>query len=474
MVLGVTAAVAASEELRAMALDSEKSAASKPVLEQSLKNLADQRTAEERRLKNWKKELDSNRKEDRKLHKLMDEGAAQQRGVSEKLALFDEYEDATQRVQAAKDAAGQAEERLSKLNGELTEIDQIGNEAALKDALRANRQQQRDTLNTLRETDRETGRAEASGESAKAADLEERGDGLASELEALQDQERASDRALWECQHAKTRRTELEAATKAAKQELDDVASGVKKAEGALKKAATNIEEGASRKKLEASLQKSQLESAKAEAKLEVLEESVEQLEDDCADAAETLKELDREKADFEEKLSKASDSEDHAKLFRKSAAAFKWLQTRLRESAAQHLSERILVFHKQLSGNSDEITGVSIDSANYQVHVKARGHKSEAPAHLFQGGGHRVLLGLAFKLALAEWMGNVPCLLLDEPTDGLDSNHLGTMLDALGDCPATQQVIMITHEPTLTTKEGNIGVERIEGYSTITQEAPV
>ena len=56
--------------------------------------------------------------------------------------------------------------------------------------------------------------------------------------------------------------------------------------------------------------------------------------------------------------------------------------------------------------------------------------------------------LGIAFKLALAQWLGNVSFLLLDAPTDGLDSKHLQIVLEGLAECPATKQILMITHVP--------------------------
>jgi len=193
--------------------------------------------------------------------------------------------------------------------------------------------------------------------------------------------------------------------------------------------------------------QETLLEEARNRTKQEHSTETQERLLEQSNTLKESTQELTREKASQEQELANLQASEEKATTFRKSAAAFKWLQTQLRETAAEHFGEKILKLHQQLSGGN-ELTSVRIDSKNYMMHVKSKGFKTESPAHLFQGGGQCVMLGIAFKLALAQWLGNVSFLLLDEPTDGLDSKHLQTVLEGLAECPATKQILMITHVP--------------------------
>ena len=149
------------------------------------------------------------------------------------------------------------------------------------------------------------------------------------------------------------------------------------------------------------------------------------------------------------------------AETFRRSAAVYKELQTRIREKAALSLSERTLELHGILAGGSKEFKSIAIDSKNYAVNIVPQDLNTEVPAWLYQGGGHKALLGIAYKLALAELAGNCPFLLLDEPTDGLDSFHRESLFEALQSCPTAGQILVITHESPTKGDYHKIEIER-------------
>ena len=67
-------------------------------------------------------------------------------------------------------------------------------------------------------------------------------------------------------------------------------------------------------------------------------------------------------------------------------------------------------------------------------------------PAGQAQGGGHRLLLGLAARLALAERVGPLPFVLLDEPTYGLDARRRASLLERITELGVTEQMLLITH----------------------------
>src|SRR5439155_435239 len=134
------------------------------------------------------------------------------------------------------------------------------------------------------------------------------------------------------------------------------------------------------------------------------------------------------------------------AEELRALASAFKVLQEDLRTRAAHDLAQSTLRIHRALSVD-DELADVRIDPARYQVLVTSRDHASEVPASLAQGGGHRLLLGLAFRLALVERLGPFPFVLLDEPTYGLDEKNRAALLERIAGLKLSPQIVLITHQ---------------------------
>jgi DNA repair exonuclease SbcCD ATPase subunit len=153
-----------------------------------------------------------------------------------------------------------------------------------------------------------------------------------------------------------------------------------------------------------------------------------------------------RELARVEAEVERLKERAALATRLRKLSAAFKELQVKLRDQAAADLGAAIFGLHRQLSAPAEEYKALSVDPARYVVQVTPHDIGVEVPAHLSQGGGHKVLLGLAFKLAVARRAGAAPFLLLDEPTYGLDVQRRTALLGRIAALDAQTQMLFITH----------------------------
>ena len=134
------------------------------------------------------------------------------------------------------------------------------------------------------------------------------------------------------------------------------------------------------------------------------------------------------------------------AARFRRLSTGFKDLQVQIRSDAATKLAENTLSLHRRLS-ERDEFTALTIDPAHYAVQVVPRDLGEEVPAGLYEGGGQRLLLGMAFRLAVAQLVDHTPFLMLDEPTYGLDTAHREALLSRIGSQELAKQVLLVTHQ---------------------------
>lgn len=141
-------------------------------------------------------------------------------------------------------------------------------------------------------------------------------------------------------------------------------------------------------------------------------------------------------------------------------ASAFKEMQEQLRTKAAQELAAAVQRIHKAIS-DADELAHVEIDPVRYQVLVTPHDAGTALPASLAQGGGHKLLLGLAFRLALVERLGPFPFALLDEPTYGLDAKRRTALLGRVASLGMVPQILLITHQDMGDVKGQRLVIER-------------
>lgn len=434
MVLGVTAAIAASEQLSSMALETEKKAAAKPILIQTVARLNDQLKTAQKDAVSFDKRISSNIADRTTLKAELTRSTEVLSRIETALNRFQATQNSREQIVEAQTQLRRLDDQISELTSELQQLSVEGGREVLAEALNTLEQQLNGAVDQIRDEDDKTARVD-----------------LAGVVKQQVNDVRTRDRDLWEFDASAAAREKLHGQLLQLQDARRKLQISAEQQQAELEKPqaeSLGTDEIAIPDEYESLLDLKQtylLDEARNRTKQEHLDEAYELMLEERSERAEDLQQLNREIAGHQQQLENMQQYELRAETFRRSSSAFKWLQTQLRESAAQHFGDKILDLHKKLSGGN-ELTQVRIDSKNYMVHVKSKGYKTESPAYLFQGGGQCVMLGLAFKLALAHWLGNVSFLLLDEPTDGLDTQHLKMMLEGLAECPSTKQILMITH----------------------------
>lgn len=180
---------------------------------------------------------------------------------------------------------------------------------------------------------------------------------------------------------------------------------------------------------------------------------------------------LEREQATVLAEVNTQRIKESRAARFRRLSAGFKEFQVQVRSEAATRLAADSLSLHRQLS-ERDEFEALSIDPAQYAVQVVPRDLGEEVPAALYEGGGHRLLLGLAFRLAVARLVEYCPFLLLDEPTYGLDVAHREALLNRIAKQDVSRQILLVTHQAMGDVSGHRIQVVR-QGRETVVADSP-
>ncbi|MHA1518795.1 MAG: AAA family ATPase [Promethearchaeota archaeon] len=147
-------------------------------------------------------------------------------------------------------------------------------------------------------------------------------------------------------------------------------------------------------------------------------------------------------------KLSQLQKMEDKKEKFDNFQKIFVEIQTNIRENLSRTLETQILSYHQQLSVD-DEFDRVQVDPKDYHLSVHPKDFKDEEfyPATVYQGGGHKLLLGLAYKLALGELIGTPPFILIDEPTEFMDVGNRQNLLTNINKLSLNSQILLITHQ---------------------------
>lgn len=446
--LGITAAQTANEEMRSLALEDEQAIEALPALEASLAHVERERnasTTDESALRT-------------KLDKLTEELAAldtQDAGASGDDEL-EAFTDAVEEWRDAGDRGARADEDLAELEPDAAaheteraavqaQLDMAaarGDEAERRAELRARIRRRAEQVERGAQTCEHCGAPfdskRAASELAEWTRELEKLDASAIDVPALREKQRELDRRVKAIETAKANleraRTELARAEAAARQlakgdkrSLDDILAERQAASEKAKLARAAAE-------------------ARNEARREAITAQIDDIEARLAQQAQRGGDLDREHARIVETVERLRLRRRRAEDLRTLSTAFKTLQEDLRTRAASELSVRTFEIHKALSVDH-EIVAVEIDPARYQVLVTPRDTGVSMPASLAQGGGHRLLLGLAFRLALLERLGPFPFMLLDEPTYGLDERHRHALLGRIAGLSLCEQILVVTHQ---------------------------
>lgn len=183
------------------------------------------------------------------------------------------------------------------------------------------------------------------------------------------------------------------------------------------------------------------------DAQADDLARNLRRVQDDAGAATSRLGALERESAGLAARIMDLAKKATRAERLRRISQGFKALQTKIREEASERLASGTKELHAVLSGLPDEFDSVSIDPAKYSLQVVPKHLGEEVPAWLSEGGGHRLLLGLAYRLAVVRLVGRCPFVLLDEPTYGLDRHRLNALLERITSLGFSEQILLITHQ---------------------------
>jgi len=181
---------------------------------------------------------------------------------------------------------------------------------------------------------------------------------------------------------------------------------------------------------------------------LDMLRTQLQEYQGYAKDFQDQIMKLDKDIAHFEKEINLLKTKEALTKKYRSFQDIFNEVQNIIRQNASKVLEKKILAIHKNLSAD-DEFEKVEIDSDNYSLSIMPKGIGTNEfyPAMVYQGGGHKLILGLSYKIALGELIGSPPFLLIDEPTEFMDSNNRLTLLSNLSTISNRSQILLITHQ---------------------------
>ncbi|UCH56918.1 MAG: AAA family ATPase [Candidatus Bathyarchaeota archaeon] len=148
--------------------------------------------------------------------------------------------------------------------------------------------------------------------------------------------------------------------------------------------------------------------------------------------------------------------------------------EKQLRENTLALLEYQTYNYFKRLT--DQQIYGAcEINRENYALEVYPIGDKGKIPAWR-AGGGHESLLALAERLALLRVMGFPHLLILDEPTDAVDSENVPQLLEYVARSGRELgQVLLVTHHGHGEEEGVNlITVRKVGGESRVYQELGV
>jgi len=148
------------------------------------------------------------------------------------------------------------------------------------------------------------------------------------------------------------------------------------------------------------------------------------EITDNIKEIKNKILELDKQIAFIGKEISLLQRKELLSQLYKDYQNIFTDIQSIIRKNASNILSEKILNIHQTLSSD-DEFEKIFIDSDDYSLSIVPKGMDigESYPAAVYEGGGHKLILGLAYKIALGQLIGSAPFLLIDEPTEFMDTN---------------------------------------------------
>ena len=147
--------------------------------------------------------------------------------------------------------------------------------------------------------------------------------------------------------------------------------------------------------------------------------------------------------------------------------------ERKLRDNTLKMLEYLTYKYFERLTDQLD-YGACHIDRESYRLEVKPREVDRLLPAWR-TGGGHESLFALSERLALLRVRGFPHLLILDEPTDAVDSENIPQLLEYIArSSREIGQVLLVTHHGHGEEEGVNlIRVRKVDGGSRVIQEAP-
>jgi len=157
---------------------------------------------------------------------------------------------------------------------------------------------------------------------------------------------------------------------------------------------------------------------------------------------------IDKDIAYYRKKIELLTKKREIAKNYNEYSRILQEIQNQVRENAGKALQDKILEYDRILSVD-DEFTAVHVNPDDYSLSVcpKEAATVEFFPAWLFEGGGHKLILALAYKIALGDIIGKPPFLLIDEPTEFMDKENRVHLLKNINQVVDQSQIFLITHQ---------------------------
>ena len=155
---------------------------------------------------------------------------------------------------------------------------------------------------------------------------------------------------------------------------------------------------------------------------------------------------IDNEISNTTSQLDNLTQMKTYVEKYERLSGAFKEVQSQIRETASVDLSKTTLQLHQDIFPES-EVTDVRIRPEDYSVEVCPKDWDEMVPATVYQGGGMQLLLGIAYRMAIGDFVRGVPFLFADEPTYGADVENRKKVLSSFQKMSMTPQTLLVTHQ---------------------------
>ncbi len=400
-------------------------------------------------------------------------------------------EEKREQLQANRRAAQATEERLQRLVDE-----ELGSELRTLDAEKARLEHQIKEHAELREQglmvcpkcgqkidyellegDLNLWKGELEAKGMRLTDLER-------EVKAIREQVRVAHKRWVEADRAVTRFVEQERRIKELRRAIEDIdrqGAGLtlrvdRETEGLLTKAESEMV--ASFASLEEARESVDMRLRAVRDERSRLQAEVRSREDRLLDAERQEEEIeDRLKAqrgvlkESRELLNKVLEYEEKIRVVEAIQRRYGEYEQRLRENTLRQLEWLTYKYFQRLT-DQQIYSACHIDRERYVLEVQPIGGARMLPAWL-AGGGHQSLFALAERLALLRVMGFPHLLILDEPTDAVDSENIPQLLEYVArSSREIGQVLLVTHHGHGEEEGVNlIRVRKTEGESRVYQE---